>query len=121
MKEIFIFLGPCVALGAVGYYFILKWQQRNPYCNRCGTRGRGVEQIKLRGMDTSYLICQECKAWDVIEHGEYEWACVLYNLHRMAKNISDGYDVKSLIFWPMDSAHKVFLSMDEIMVKVTEK
>lgn len=103
------------------FYFLKRWRLNNLYCSRCGCLVKGTENIKMAGISTSYNICPECKEEGIIEPEEYEWACVLYELDRVAK-IIDGYDVTTLIFWPKKNAQSRYgLNMDEIMSKVNEK
>ncbi len=110
-----VLAGVCLLLTSFGQ----RWEQKNPACSRCGRRRKkwGVEPISLVGGLTSYYICQEHKSQADIEAGEYQWACVLVDLHETAK-IIPGYEVTTLSFWPKGVEGTRPLGIKEIMMIV---
>jgi hypothetical protein len=123
-----IFLG-CLALAIIGmvvYCIIRRWERNNPFCSKCGTRGKNVEPILLGGMHTSYVMCADCRSESTVGPGEYHWACILYDLYRNAKtmhvnicDVTEPYDVTLWQYWPKDDNERP-LTLDEIMMLVLE-
>ncbi len=109
-------------------HIVWEWVQRHPFCDKCGTHGKNVEPILLGGMHTSYVMCADCRSESTVGPGEYHWACVLYDLHRTAKDLrvyncdtaeDKVYDIYTEQYWPRDNNGQS-LTLDEIMMIVLE-
>jgi hypothetical protein len=122
--------GILVIIIAMGVnHIVQEWARRHPFCDKCGTRGRDVEPIFLGNMHTSYVLCADCRSDNTMRYYRgYRWACVLYDLHRAAKDLrvynldtaeNEAYDIHTEQYWPKDDNERP-LTLDEIMMLVLE-